>query len=160
MATFKRLDGECFTGTCLGCDIITGKIPTFVERIAETKNFVVEQDFAYPIPGFTIIASKRHIQSITEFNAIEEAEYTSIVRATLNAMYEAEIGDRITLIQEDGASHFHLWLFPWQDWMKPACGNLGAIPGIMLRSQEMHGDTPTLLKIKNANKNIRDKFRL
>jgi len=28
----------------------------------------------------------------------------------------------ITLVQEEHSTHFHLWLFPWYNWMIEKCG--------------------------------------
>ena len=37
-------------------------------------------------------------------------------------MKELNICDEVTVVQEEKSRHFHIWLFPWFDWMKENVG--------------------------------------
>ncbi len=104
---------------CIACAIQSGEVTLPVERIAETEHFVAEQDFEWPIEGFTIVASKRHIKSITELSEEESADLMRFLISCRNAMRDQLGIKEVTLIQEEGgtSSHFHVWLFPWLPWM-------------------------------------------
>ena len=69
MAKVIDISGKEHEIACIACAIQKGEVELPVERVAETKHFVVEQDFEFPIEGFLIIASKRHISSIMDFNS-------------------------------------------------------------------------------------------
>lgn len=51
---------------CLSCDLLAGKIDTIGGCVASADYFEARQDYAVPILGFIIIASKRHVQSIDD----------------------------------------------------------------------------------------------
>jgi diadenosine tetraphosphate (Ap4A) HIT family hydrolase len=56
---------------CIGCSIGSGEVVPPGGIITETKNFVLHQDPEVPIKGFLIIASKKHIQSISQITPEE-----------------------------------------------------------------------------------------
>ena len=61
MVNVIDVEGKSHEIDCIACSIQSGEGPLSVNRIAETDHFIVEQDFEYPIAGFLIVASKRHI---------------------------------------------------------------------------------------------------
>ena len=104
------------------------------ERIVETDHFVAEQDFEYPIEAFVIIASKRHVKSITEFSEEERNDLMNLLVSCRKAIKTQLSIDEVTLVQEESStsSHFHVWIFPWLPWMdeggyKRKVGNIAAI---------------------------------
>ncbi|MBI2024456.1 hypothetical protein HYT00_03665 [Candidatus Giovannonibacteria bacterium] len=112
------INGNKHEVKCIACAIQSGKISLPIERIAETENFVLEQDLEWPIEGFVVIVSKRHIISIDEFtdSEMEElAKFMKVARAALRKILEIS---SVTLVQEENTatSHFHFWLFPWHNW--------------------------------------------
>jgi len=60
---------------CLGCAIQSGEVESTSIFIDSTKFFVANQDYEIPIPGFVIVAAKRHLQSVDEFTAEERADF-------------------------------------------------------------------------------------
>jgi len=64
---------------CIGCSIGNGEIVPPGGIIADTKNFVLHQDPEVPIGGFLIIASKKHIKSISELSLEESTELFELV---------------------------------------------------------------------------------
>ncbi|MCG8686495.1 MAG: hypothetical protein MI892_16570, partial [Desulfobacterales bacterium] len=54
------------------------------QKILETKNFIVEQDWEVPIPGFYVIAPKKSRISITDFNTSQLNELMKITKAVRN----------------------------------------------------------------------------
>lgn len=114
---------EDFTGTkkevrCIGCACTeAGKdVPGYV---IETELFHAHQDQEVPIPGFVILSTKRHIESITDFTDAEASEFIMLARHIRQAQREVLGIENVYLIQEeDTVDHFHLWLLPRYDWMK------------------------------------------
>ena len=104
---------------CIACAVQGGQIILPVERIAETNHFVVEQDSECPIEGFVVIASKRHVYSVDELTKGEIEDFSRLLVATRRAMRKVLGISKVTLVQEENTttSHFHVWLFPWHDWM-------------------------------------------
>lgn len=145
---------------CIGCAIQKGEVKTFVERIGETKNFVLEQDFEYPIEGFLILASKRHIQSVLEFNREEKNEFLDFLIKSRKIMKDILGINRVTIIQEEGSfdSHFHVWLFPWHNWMKLHGSKIQDIKNLMKYAKENFSDKKHLDNIKKIGQKLKSKF--
>ncbi len=87
------------------------------ERVIVTRHFDVMQDWEVPIPGFFIVASKRQIRSIEEFNDEEAAEFGRLVRDVRKGMSELLNIRHVYLFQRDDVPNFHLWMLPRYDWM-------------------------------------------
>jgi diadenosine tetraphosphate (Ap4A) HIT family hydrolase len=145
---------------CIGCAIQNGEVKTFVERIGETKSFVLEQDFEYPIEGFLILASKRHINSILDFNKEEEKEFFDFLKKSRKLMKDVLGIEKVTIIQEEGniGSHFHVWLFPWHNWMKKHGSKLQDIKNIMEYAKENFSDKKNLEKIRKIGEKLKLRF--
>ena len=73
---------------CISCDLQQGKRETIGGVIASTLYFEARQDYAIPIVGFIIVASKRHIQSIDEFTSEEQADFIQFLSAIRKIMRE------------------------------------------------------------------------
>jgi diadenosine tetraphosphate (Ap4A) HIT family hydrolase len=97
----------------MGCAIAdqTMLVPGGV--IKRTQNFCVHQDPLIPIPGFLVIASLRHIRSISEMLESEYKEFSRIIKSTHQAIKSSINVGFLTGIQEESSRHFHLWFFPW-----------------------------------------------
>ena len=98
---------------CMGCAISNRSMLVPGDFILQTKYFCVHQDPLIPLPGFLVIASLRHIQSISEMQEPEYNEFSKLVRAAQHAVKEATKVEHLTIVQEDNSVHFHLWFFPW-----------------------------------------------
>lgn len=82
----------------------------FIQR---TQHFCVHQDPLIPLDGFLVIASRRHIRSISEMRDAEYEEFSKLVRDVQLAIKEVTKVEHLTMVQEESSIHFHLWFFPW-----------------------------------------------
>jgi len=98
---------------CMGCAIGKGTMQVPGGFIQRTPHFCVHQDPLVPIAGFSVIASKRHIRSISEMHDVEYEELSRLMRDVLLAIKKATSVEELTLVQEERSAHFHLWFFPW-----------------------------------------------
>ena len=89
-------------------------------QIYESRNFVVNQDWEMPIPGFFIVAPKRKVFSITELNEEELIEYAKVMRKIREAMRTVlKIEDVVFYQHEKNNFGFHTLLLPIYDFMMP-----------------------------------------
>jgi diadenosine tetraphosphate (Ap4A) HIT family hydrolase len=162
MVIIKDLSGLEHNIDCIACSIQRGEISSPVERIAETKYFVAEQDFEYPIEGFLIIASKRHIKSVSEFTEEEQKDFANFLVKCRKAMKEKLGIEEATLIQEESSSssHFHLWLFPWLPWMGDVERKISNIKELMDKAKKEHLIEAELSKIKDSSRKLKSFFGL
>jgi len=114
--------GHVWNVDCIGCAIAATTMNPPGGIIAENDSFYVHQDPEIPIIGFLIIASKRHIQSIVDLTQKEYVDFSSLLLHSRSLLSLLPNIQSITLVQEEHSTHFHLWLFPWYDWMIEKCG--------------------------------------
>ncbi len=105
--------GNEFDIDCMGCAISDGSMAVPGGFIRNTQHFIVHQDPLIPLSGFLVIASQRHIQSVSEMQDAEYEDFTMLIRATHRAIKEVTNVEYLTTVQEDRSRHFHLWFFPW-----------------------------------------------
>jgi diadenosine tetraphosphate (Ap4A) HIT family hydrolase len=145
---------------CIACAIQSGNVTLPVKRITETEYFVAEQDFEYPIEGFVIIASKRHIKSVAELTADEQEDLMAFLIKCRKAMKEVLGIEELTIVQEEtsSSSHFHIWLFPWhQNMDKLNKKKISNISEIMKRAKD--NVTPEILqKVEDSNTKLANSF--
>jgi len=98
---------------CMGCAIADQTMSVPAGILQKTQYFCVHQDPLIPLPGFLVIASLRHIRSISDMDDYEYAELSRLIKATHHAIKEATKVEHLTIIQEESSIHFHLWFFPW-----------------------------------------------
>jgi len=58
--------GKIWKYNCMGCSIVSRKLTVPGDILFESKHFLVHQDPNNPIPGFIIIAHKRHIEGFSK----------------------------------------------------------------------------------------------
>lgn len=115
--------------------------------IAESEHFTAGQDYEIPIPGFVILASKRHLQSVDEFTEAEQKDFIEFLCRVRKAMREALGIDVVYLIQEEDTSdHFHVWVFPRYDWMTEQFGKKIQSVRPIIEYVREHLQTPENLK--------------
>jgi diadenosine tetraphosphate (Ap4A) HIT family hydrolase len=102
---------------CIACEIGKGNIIPPGGIIKETENFFIQQDLEIPLKGFLIIASKKHLKSITQLTLDEVTELTSLLYKSRLALSEISDINEVVIIQEERSNHFHVWLFPKYNWM-------------------------------------------
>ena len=104
--------------TCLACAIVRGDRVPPGGAILETAFFHAHQDVAYPVPGFVILAAKRHLRALDELTPQEAQEFITLVRRIRQAQRAAlGIEQVYYFYNEDTAHHFHAWLMPRYPWM-------------------------------------------
>jgi len=114
MKTTDFLGNEWDIG-CMGCAISSGAMLVPGGMIQRTKHFCVHQDPCIPLPGFLVIASVRHIRSISQMQDFEYEEFSALVKTTHQAIKNATETEQLTIVQEESSIHFHLWFFPWTE---------------------------------------------
>jgi diadenosine tetraphosphate (Ap4A) HIT family hydrolase len=103
---------------CLACAIVRGEQVPPGGAILETAFFHAHQDVAYPVPGFVILATKRHVRALDELTPEEAQEFITLVQRIRQAQ-RAVLGIEHVyyFYNEDTAHHFHAWLLPRYPWM-------------------------------------------
>jgi diadenosine tetraphosphate (Ap4A) HIT family hydrolase len=137
----NRQDAVRAPKKCISCALQRGEISSIGGIVAATQHFLVQQDYEVPIPGFMIISSTRHIQSIDELTIAERSDFIELLAKVRCAMREVLQIKTVYLVQEEDSSHFHLWLFPRYSWMKNREKKIDSVKPIMRWAQE-HLNTP------------------
>ncbi|HYD03622.1 MAG TPA: hypothetical protein VEC16_04960 [Alphaproteobacteria bacterium] len=138
---------------CIGCDLQAGKIKRVGEKVGETKNFDVQQDYEIPIPGFMILATKKHLKGIENFSKSEREEYIEFLFNIRKAMTNALKVKYVYFVQEEDSitksSHFHVWIFPRYKWMDKFGQGIKSVRPIMEYSRNEMKDRKNIKKIKD-----------
>ena len=104
---------------CTGCKIANEE-SNFI--IYETENFVLLQDPEVQLKGFLIVQAKKHVNSLINFNEEEQIELIKLTNKARLALKELNICQEVTIVQEERSKHFHIWLFPYYEWMQEKFG--------------------------------------
>ena len=142
---------------CMGCAISHQSMSVPGGFIQKTQHFCVHQDPLIPLPGFLVIASLRHIQSISEMPEAEYKEFSRLVRMIQRAIKETTNIEHLTIIQEESSPHFHLWFFPWtQDVIKKyGQPSLTKIREVMTEYRKQPIDEAQWKKLQNSIEDIK-----
>ncbi|MCK4745281.1 diadenosine tetraphosphate hydrolase [Candidatus Parcubacteria bacterium] len=140
---------------CLGCARAKGEIS--VGDILKSKYFDAHQDYEIPIPGFVIISSKRHIQSVDEFTEAEQQDFIKFLcrlRQGIRKMLKISV---VYLIQEEDTSHhFHVWVFPRYSWMQKQFGRkIESVRPIMEYAKKNLKTKNNLKKVDSATQKLK-----
>lgn len=103
---------------CLSCEIVSAETATEGGVVLETEHFHAHQDVAYPVPGFVIVASRRHVRALDELNDCEAADLMATLRR-IRAAQRATLGLHAVyyFYNEDTRHHLHVWMIPRHPWM-------------------------------------------
>ncbi len=144
---------------CLSCQIVKGTKETIGGTILDTKYFHAHQDFAYPIPGLVILASKRHIYSIDEMSEEEAYEYIDALRKIRTAQRTALGIDKVYYFyNEDTTHHFHTWMVPRYDWMNEFGRSVESVRPVLLHAKDNMKDDISIAKVKQAAKKLAEEL--
>lgn len=110
---------DIINNKCTGCSVAKGEIGTI---IYETNTFVLNQDPEVPLKGFLVITSKKHVNSFIDYNENEREELLELLFKARKALKDLNICKEVTIVQEERSQHFHIWLFPYFDWMQEKFG--------------------------------------
>ena len=147
----KDILGNEIKSECVGCAIVRGEIQLPGGVIYDGKSIILAADPEIPIPGFLIITSKRHIQSFAELSSEERTEIGDIIALAQKAIKDLKIAETVTLVQEERSKHFHIWIFPNQEWMQEKFGyGLQYLRKINAYARENASDEDAIRVIKVA----------
>ena len=118
----KDILGNEINTDCIGCAIAKGEMELPGGILYDGKSIILAADPEIPIPGFLIITSKRHIQSFAQLSEDERSEIGDTIAWAQKALKELHLAESVTLVQEERSKHFHIWIFPNQEWMKEKFG--------------------------------------
>lgn len=122
MSELEDFCGNKIEIECMGCDIASNKIKVPGGFIYEGKYSVLALDPLIPIPGFLIITLKRHVDSFSKLEKAEREEIDNIIYMADKALKELNIVEKVTIIQEERSSHFHVWILPNHKWLNEKYG--------------------------------------
>lgn len=146
--------------TCIGCALQNGEIKRLGEKVYETKNFDVEQDYETPIPGFMIISSKKHLKGIEDLSESERKEFIDLLYKVRKAMTNILDIKYTYMIQKEDTiiarSHFHVWLFPIYDWMDKFGGKIASVTPIIEYARKNMKNEQNLVTVKEAASKIKN----
>jgi len=146
---------------CIGCSIASGDMTPPGEIIMSTENFVLHQDPEVPIKAFLIIASKKHIKSMSELNYAESQELFGLVYRARVALKSIKDIKEVSIIQEERSGHFHLWLLPRYEWMDEKFENsLSSVRDIMSYAKNNYKTEENIADILETVNIIRNHFRV
>ncbi|PWB71315.1 MAG: hypothetical protein C3F07_14495 [Anaerolineales bacterium] len=143
---------------CMGCAIADRSMDVPGGFMQMTQYFCVHQDPLVPLPGFLVIASLRHIRSISEMVDEEYEDFISLFRSTHHAIKEITQTECLTIVQEESSIHFHLWFFPWTNGVIEKYGppSLMKIRDIMTDLMNQTLGSEEWDELKTSIKNIKD----
>lgn len=154
------LKGRTKKIACIACSIQGGEVEN-PGAIAESEYFVAEQDYEFPIPGFVILVSKRHLQSVDEFSDDEQRDFIKFLCRLRSTMKKALDIEHIYIVQEEDTttSHFHVWLFPRYQWMKDKFGRkIESVKPIMEYARENMKTADNLEVVDAATQKLKQFF--
>lgn len=130
--------------------------------IIKSKYFDAHQDYEVPIPGFIIISSRRHIQSIDEFTNEEQVDFIKFLcrmRSALRKILRVEV---VYLYQrEDTCHHFHVCMLPRYDWMTKKFGRkIGSIRPIVSFAKKNLRTRINIAKTEEATQKLKNFLRI
>lgn len=140
MGKFISYNNKAFAyDGCPGCAFAAHAFHLDCGLAYENERFTLSQDWELPIPGFLIIAPKRHIELLSELTEDERNEMFSIAEKAVRIMRENHICERFDYIFEEKENrHLHVWLLPRYEWMNDCTddiiANLGAISDYALEN--------------------------
>jgi diadenosine tetraphosphate (Ap4A) HIT family hydrolase len=153
----KDILGKEWNCKCIGCSIGTGEITPPGELIISTEKFILHQDPEIPIKGFLIIASKKHIKSISELTLEESKELFDLVYRARMALKIIKDIKEVSIIQEERSGHFHLWLLPRYEWIDEKFENsLSTVREILFYAKDKYKTEENIADILATVEIIRD----
>lgn len=125
---------------CLGCDIASHKMLPPGGYVYEDNFINVSADPEIPIPGFMVLGINKHVKSMNELTKEERYQIMDILNLTIEKIKECKISNEVLLIQEEKASHFHIWIVPIHEWMNKFDKNVRNIDKIIEYSKQICDD--------------------
>ena len=139
----KTIDifGNEISFDCMGCDIANHKLVPPGGYVYEDDFINISADPEIPIVGFMILGIKKHVKSINELTRDERIRIMDVLNLTIEKMKSSNICEEVLIIQEEKASHFHIWILPMHPWMEEYKKNVRNIKDIINYSKENFNDS-------------------
>lgn len=102
---------------CMGCDIANHKLIPPGGYVYEDEFINISADPEIPIKGFMVLGINKHIKSLNEMTSTERFNVIETLNKTIEVIKKSDITKEVLLIQEEKASHFHIWIVPVHNWM-------------------------------------------
>ena len=134
MGKFISYNNKAFAyDGCPGCAFAAHAFHLDCGLAYENERFTLSQDWELPIPGFLIIAPKRHIELLSELTEDERNEMFEIVDKTVKILRDNKICERFDYIFEEKENrHLHVWILPRYNWMNKIVNDIIDNIGIIL----------------------------
>lgn len=132
--------GEEISFDCMGCDIANHKLVPPGGYVYEDDFINISADPEIPIVGFMVLGIKKHIKSINELTKEERYQIIDVLNLVIQKMKDIHLCKEVLLIQEEKASHYHIWIVPMHDWMKDYQKNVRNIKDIINHAKDMFND--------------------
>ena len=143
---------------CMGCDIANHKLIPPGGYVYEDNFINVSADPEIPIKGFMVLGINRHIKSLNEMSETERHNIMNILNKTIENIKKANIAKEVLLIQEERASHFHIWIVPIHDWMNKFEKNVRNIKEIIDYSKQ-NFDESQKVELLQAIEDLKMEFK-
>ena len=139
----KTIDilGNEISFDCMGCDIANHKLIPPGGYVYEDDFINISADPEIPIVGFMILGIKKHVKSINELTRDERIRIIDVLNLTIEKMKSSNICEEVLIVQEEKASHFHIWILPMHPWMEEYKKNVRNIKDIINYSKENFNDS-------------------
>ena len=139
----KTIDifGNEISFDCMGCDIANHKLVPPGGYVYEDDFINISADPEIPIVGFMILGIKKHVKSINELTRDERIRIMDVLNLTIEKMKSSNICEEVLIVQEEKASHFHIWILPMHPWMDEYKKNVRNIKDIINYSKENFNDS-------------------
>ena len=144
---------------CLSCAIVQGLKQPLGGTILETEFFHVHQDFAYPLPGMVILASKRHLHCLDELTGSEAGDYINLLCRIRKAQRDVlGIEHVYYFYNEDTTHHFHMWMMPRDEWMNEFGRSIESVRPILTYAKEYMNDQANIAYVKSCIQKLRSEL--
>ena len=158
MNTSVDIFGNEINFDCMGCDIANHKLIPPGGYVYEDDFINVSADPEIPIKGFMVLGINRHIRSLNEMTETERNDIMNILNKTIENIKKANIEKEVLLIQEERASHFHIWIVPIHDWMDKFGKNVRNIKEIIDYSKQ-NFDESQKVELLQAIEDLKMEFK-
>ena len=130
---------------CLSCAFASGKFTLPCGMAYENELFTLAQDFELPIPGFLVIAPKRHVENFNDLTEEERLKMFELINKVIKILKENYICERFNVIfEEKERRHFHVWIMPRYKWMEEVTESITRNIGIIFAYAKENFRTPEI----------------
>lgn len=140
---------------CLSCAFSDHQFSLPCGTAYEDNDFIINQDWELPIPGFFILASKQHKRALCDFTDAERNKMFDLINRTIKILKQNNICSQYNVIFEEKPKlehHFHVWIMPRHQWMQDLVGDIVDHIGQIFDYAKANMRTPeNFQKINHAN---------